>query len=102
MAIADHLDRVAEALNKYNDLIFDKEKYSDEKIKWYCRNSIHWEEFLKDNGYDETRKMLHDFYHQEAEEKPIHATNLRNFSKKLLSLLNSKYEYLQTIFEIED
>ena len=45
--------------------------------------------------------MLHDFYHQEAEEKPIHAENLRNFANKILFLLNSKYEYLQTKFEIE-
>ena len=102
LAIADHLERVSKALKKYNDLIFDKEKYPDEKLKWICRTSIHWETFLEKNGEVETRKMLHDFYHQEAEEKPIHAANLRNFAYKILELLNSKYNYLKVKFEIEE
>ncbi len=102
LAIADHLKRVSEALKKYNDLIFDKEKYPDEKLKWICRTSIHWEKFLEKNGGEETRKMLHFFYHQEAEEKPIHAANLRNFAYKILELLNSRYNYLKVKFEIED
>jgi hypothetical protein len=102
LSIADHLDRVAQALTKFNDLIYDKIKIPDDKIKWFCRNSIHWEEFFNKNGPDATRKMFHDFFHQEAEEKPIHAKNLRNFAKKLLTLLNSKYEYLQIKFEIEE
>ncbi len=100
-AIADHLDRVAEALNKYNDLIFDENKYPDEKIKWCCRTSIHWEAFLKEKGPKDARKMLHEFYHQEAVEKPIHAQNLRNFANKVLTLLNFKYEYLHVKFEIQ-
>jgi hypothetical protein len=99
-SIADHLDRVAQALNKYNDLIFDKIKTPDDKIKWFCRNSIHWEAFFRENGPEETRKMFHDFFHQEAEEKPIQAENLRNFAKHVLELLNSKYVYLKINFEI--
>jgi len=46
--------------------------------------------------------MLHDFYHEQAELKPIHAKNLRDFVKKVLTLINSKYEYLKVIFEIEN
>jgi len=102
LAIASHLEKVSSALNKYNDSIFDKSKHPDENLKIYCRISTHWVKFLEDNGPDETRKMLHDFYHEQAEEKPIHAKNLRDFSRKILKLLNSKYEYLKIIFEIED
>ena len=102
LAIADHLERVSEALREYNDLIFDTEKFPDEKIKWICRTSIHWEKFLEKNGTEETRKMLHEFYHEQAEEKPLHAENLRRFANKILVMLNSKYEYLKVKFEIEE
>ncbi|GAG66879.1 unnamed protein product, partial [marine sediment metagenome] len=37
----------------------------------------------------------------QAEEKPLHAQNLKLFAKKIIKLLNSKYEYLKVIFEIE-
>ena len=102
LAIASHLEKVSHALNKYNDSIFDKSKYSDEKVRILCKISPHWAKFLEDNGSEETRKMLHDFYHEQAEEKPIHAKNLRTFANKIMKLLNSKYEYLKIIFEIED
>jgi hypothetical protein len=101
LAIADHLERTANSLKKYNDLIFDKEKYPDEKIENICRTSIHWIEYLEKYGFDETRKMIHDFYHEEAEEKPPHAQNLKSFAFKILDLLNSKYQYLKVKFEIE-
>ena len=100
LAIADHLEKVGKALNKYNDLIFDKEIYNDEDLKRICRTSVHWEDFLKQKGSDETREMLYDFYHEQAELKPIHAKNLRDFIKKVLALINLKYEYLKVIFEI--
>jgi len=47
-------------------------------------------------------QMKLESYHEQAEEKPIHAKNLRNFVNKIMKLLNSKYEYLKIIFEIED
>jgi hypothetical protein len=99
--IADHLEKVGEAIKKYKNLLLDKSKYTDEKIKSLCKISIHWEKFYDANGIDETRKMIHDFYHNQAEEKPLHAQNLRILAKKILKLLNSKYEYLKVIFEIE-
>jgi len=102
LAIADHLMEVSKVLKKYNDSIFDKSKYSDEKVRILIKISTHWTKFLEDNGSEETRKMLHDFYHEQAEEKPIHAKNLRTFANKIMKLLNSKYEYLKIIFEIED
>ena len=99
--IADHLEKVGEAIKKYKNLLLDKSKYTDEKIKSLCKISIHWEKFYDANGVDETRKMIRDFYNEQAEEKPLHAQNLRILAKKILKLLNSKYEYLKVIFEIE-
>jgi len=99
--IADHLEKVGEAIKKYKNLLLDKSKYPDEKIKSLCKISIHWEKFYDANGVDETRKMIRDFYNEQAEEKPLHAQNLRILAKKILKLLNSKYEYLKVIFEIE-
>ncbi|MHA1460833.1 MAG: hypothetical protein ACTSO8_05065 [Promethearchaeota archaeon] len=100
-AIADHLEKVGEAIKKNKAIILDKSKYSDEKIKLLCRISTHWEKFYDANGVDDTRKMIHDFYNKQAEEKPLQALNLRIFAKNILKLLNSKYEYLKVIFEIE-
>jgi len=100
-AIADHLEKVSDVIRKYKNLIFDNSKYPDEKIKFLCRISIHWEEFYDASGADETRKMIHDFFEEQANEKPLQAQNLRVFAKKILELLNSKYEYLKVIFEIE-
>jgi len=100
-AIADHLEKVAKVIKKYKDLILDKAKYSDEKIKSLSSISTHWEEHYDVNGAADTRKMIHDFYNEQAEEKPLHAQNLRIFAKKILILLNSKYEYLKVIFEVE-
>lgn len=102
LAIASQLEEVSIALKKYNDSIFDKDKHPDEKLKTLCKISVHWANFLEDEGPDETRKMLHDFYHKQAEEKPIHAKNLQLFANKIMKMLNSKYEYLKIIFEIED
>ncbi len=99
--IADHLEKVGEAIKKYNAIILDKSKYSDEKIKSLCRISTHWEKFYDANRVDETRKMIRDFYNEQAKEKPVHAQNLRILAKNILKLLNSKYEYLKVIFEIE-
>ncbi len=100
--IADYIDKTTEVINKYNDSIFDKSLYPDDEIRRICRSSIHWIDFFKSNGAESTRNMLHDFYHEQAEEKPQHAKNLRDFTIKLLGLLNSKYKHLKTIFEIEN
>ena len=100
-AIADHLEKVGEAIKKNEDIILNKSKYPDEKIKSLCRISAHWEKFYDANGVDETRKMIRDFYDEQAEEKPLHAQNLRKFAKNILKLLNTKYEYLKVMFEIE-
>ena len=100
-AIVDHLEKVGEAIKKYKDLILDKFIYPDEKIKSLCRISAHWDKFYDANGVDETRKMIHDFYIEQAEEKPLQAQNLRIFAENILKLLNSKYKYLKVIFGIK-
>ena len=46
--------------------------------------------------------MLHEFLLEQIDEKPTHVKNLRLFVEKILRLLNSKYEYLKIIFEIEN
>ncbi|MHA2288010.1 MAG: hypothetical protein ACXABG_04405 [Promethearchaeota archaeon] len=99
--IAGHLEKVGNAINKYKEYILDKSKYPDDRIKSLCNISIRWEKFYDDNGVDETRKMIHTFYEEQAKEKPIHAQNLRTFANKILELLNSKYKYLNIVFEIE-
>jgi hypothetical protein len=99
--IADHLERVGIALEKYHDKMFDKSEYPDEALKRICRTSIHWMQYLERNGPDATRIMLHEFFLKQKDEKPLHITNLRAFAKNVLKLLNSKYEYLKVVFEVE-
>jgi hypothetical protein len=102
IGIADHLERVSKALDKYHEHILDKNEYPDDVIKRICRTSIHWMDYLKKNGPDATRNMLHEFLLEQIEEKPIHVKNLRAFAKNVLKLLNSKYEYVNIVFEIEN
>ncbi|MHA2007976.1 MAG: hypothetical protein ACXABO_06440 [Promethearchaeota archaeon] len=99
--IADHLERVSIALDKYHDKIFDKNEYPDETLKRICRASIHWIQYLEKNGPEETRNMLHKFLLEQKDERPNHVKNLRSFAKNVLKLLNSKYEYLKIVFEVE-
>ncbi len=101
LAIADHLESVAKAINKHNDLILDDSKIPNSKIEQIVNISIHWQNLLKQKGFEDTRKEIHNFYHEQALEKPKQAENLRNFVKSTLNLLNSKYEYLQVNFEIK-
>jgi hypothetical protein len=101
LAIADYLERVGNALDKYHDKILDSNEYPDETLKRICRTSIHWMKHLEENGPKATRNMLHEFLLEQKEEKPIHVNNLRSFTKNVLKLLNSKYEYLKIVFEVE-
>jgi len=102
LGIADHLERLSSALVKYHDKIFDKKEYPDDVLKRICRSSIHWTKYLKENGPDEARNMLHEFLLDQIDEKPTQVKNLRSFVEKILKLLNSKYEYLKIMFEIEN
>ncbi|MFX1374907.1 MAG: hypothetical protein ACFFA0_03765 [Promethearchaeota archaeon] len=102
LGIADHLERLSNALTKYHEKIFDKKEYPDDALKKICRTSIHWMKYLEENGSDETRNMVHEFLLEQIDEKPAHVANLRSFVRKILKLLNSKYEYLKIIYEVEN
>ncbi len=102
LGTADYLERVSNAINKYHKKILDKEEYPTEKLKKICRMSIHWMNYLEENGPDNTRNMIYEFLLEQKDEKLIHAKNLRVFADRVLKLLNSKYEYLKIIFEIEN
>jgi hypothetical protein len=102
LGIADHLEKVSNALVKYHEHLLDKTEYPNESIKKVCRTSIHWQKYLDDNGPEKTRNMLHEFLLEQIEEKPLHVANLRSFVRKILDLLNTKYEYVKIIFEIEN
>lgn len=102
LGIADYLERVSNAINEYHELTLDIKEYPDDSLKRICRMSVHWMKFLKENGPDATRKMIHLFLLEQKDEKLIHVNNLRTFAEKILNLLNSKYEYLKIKFEIEE
>lgn len=101
LGIADHLERVSNAIQRYHERIFDKIEYPDEKLKRICRTSIHWMAYLEKSGPDATRNMLHEFLLEQRDEKPKNVKNLRLFAKNVLEMLNSKYEYLKIVFEVE-
>lgn len=101
LGIADYLERVSNAISKYHERILNENEYPVETIEKICRMSIHWMKFLEENGPSETRIMIHEFLLEQVEEKQIQSENLRKFAQKVLKLLNSKYEYLKIIFEIE-
>lgn len=101
LGIADYFEKLSGSLNKYNNLILDKKKYSEEKIALMCRISIHWENYFKESGLEKTRRLIHKFYHEQGIEKSVHAKNLKNFASKILDLLNSRYNHLKVKFEIE-
>ena len=101
LGTADYLERVINAINRHHEKILDVKEYSEENLEKICKMSIHWMKYLKENGPIETRNMIYDFLLEQKEEKWNHAENLRNFTRKVLKLLNSKYEYLNIVFEIE-
>jgi hypothetical protein len=101
LGTADYLERVSNAISSYHERILDLNEYPDESLEKICRMSIHWMNYLKENGTNATRNMIHKFLIEQKDEKKIQAENLRIFTKKILNLLNSKYEYLKIRFEID-
>ncbi len=101
LGTADYLERVSKAISKYHKKILDINEYTDEDLIRICNMSIHWIDYLEENGPDDTRNMIHKFLLDQKDEKQFHAENLRNFVEKVLKILNSKYEYLKIKFEIE-
>ncbi len=101
LGTADYLVRVYNAINKYRERILDLNEYPEGYLEKICRISIHWMKYLKENGTEKTRIMIHEFLIEQKDQKQVQAKNLRIFVKNILKLLNSKYEYQKIIFEIE-
>ncbi|MHA2119939.1 MAG: hypothetical protein ACW990_01910 [Promethearchaeota archaeon] len=101
LGIADHLERVSFVLDKYHDKIFDKKEYPDEALKKISRILTHWKQNFEKNDSEPTRDMTHELLLEQRDEISIYVLNLRTFAKRILELLNSKYNYLKIIFEIE-
>jgi hypothetical protein len=101
LGTADYLERVSNAIEKFHEKIFDRNEYSNDDVEKVCKMSIHWMNYLKENGPEDTRNMIHEFLLEQKEEKKKQAKNLRKFTEKVLNLLNSKYEYQKIQFEIE-
>ncbi|NVM38245.1 MAG: hypothetical protein HWN81_21805 [Candidatus Lokiarchaeota archaeon] len=101
LGTADYLERVSKAISKYHEKILDKSDYTNEDLTKISSMSIHWMNHLEKNGPDDTRNMIHKFLLEQKDEKHIQAKNLKKFVKKILKILNSKYEYLKIIFEIK-
>lgn len=101
-AIADYIERVASAVRKYNRTIFDKQKYTNEKLKKVCRYSTHWTGYLMNNGGDATRSMIFSYLLEQQNLKERYARNLRAFCDELVRLINSKLHYAGIRIEIED
>jgi len=101
LGTADYLERVSNAINKHHEKILDVNEYLDMDLENICKMSIHWMDYLKENGPVDTRNMIHDFLLEQIDEKKNQSKNLRDFTVKVLKLLNSKYKYLNIAFEIE-
>ncbi|MBY9006599.1 MAG: hypothetical protein KGD63_07560 [Candidatus Lokiarchaeota archaeon] len=100
LAIADHQEKISNAIEKYHDLIYDKSEYSEDTIRSLCKISVHWVKSCKDNDIEKVRQIIHDYILEQKEERNKSVKNLILFSKKILKLLNSKFKYQNIIFEI--
>jgi hypothetical protein len=101
LGTADYLERVSNVINKNHKRILDINEYPDESLEKISKMSIHWMKYLEENGPSKTRSMIHEFLIDQVDEKQNQAKNLRKFTENVLELLNSKYEYLNIVFEIE-
>jgi len=100
--IAEYLERVGKAIDKYSKLVFEKSKYSDKEIISVCKASSHY--FRRDSILkpDITRNRIYNNLIKQKTKKQQYSRNLRNFANKVLELLNSKYRNSKIIFEIEN
>ena len=101
LGTADYLEQVSNALDKYYDKILEKNEFPDEVIEKICKTSTQWFKFLEKHGIEATRNEIYAFLIDQLKKQPQHVKNLRSFTKKVLTLLNSKYEYLKIRFEVE-
>ncbi len=99
-AISDYLEKLGNILIHLHDLIFDKIFYPDTKIEKITRVSVHWKKYLKKQGHDKTRELIHSYIIEQGNQKIYYSKNLRHFGENILKLLNSKLRYCKVVFEI--
>ncbi|MFX1451873.1 MAG: hypothetical protein ACFFCM_13590 [Promethearchaeota archaeon] len=97
--IAYYLKRVGVSINRYKETFKNKELFPDEEVIRVCKVSSHW---LDEQVYeaDYTRKRIYDNLVLHEHRKLQYSKNLYKFTSRVLNLLNSKYEYTKTTFEI--
>ncbi|MFX0099248.1 MAG: hypothetical protein ACFFCS_06665 [Candidatus Hodarchaeota archaeon] len=99
--IADYLERVAQAIEKYAGLILNEKMYLDEhiiKVYEHSRNPLM--RIGKISPQEARKKIINSLYDQ-ARKKVLYASNLRHFVHDILELVNSKYRHVSVIFEIQ-
>ncbi|MFX0091379.1 MAG: hypothetical protein ACFFBD_06415 [Candidatus Hodarchaeota archaeon] len=99
--IADYLDRIGRAIHKYRKYVLEESKYSDKKIVHVCRVSSHHLKRSSTFKPNITRNRIYNNLAKQQNKKKQYAINLRNFANNVLRILNSKYQHLKVIFEIE-
>lgn len=100
--IADYLERIARAISKYRRIVLEESKYSDRKIIHVCKVSSHYLRQSSTFKPKITRNRIYSNLAKQKTKKQEYANSLRNFSNKVLDLLNSKYQHSEVMFEIEN
>ena len=100
--IADYLERVSMAIDKYKNTVLNKSEYSDKKIIRVCENSSHFlSNHLKLEPISTRNRIYHNLTKQKIR-KLEYVNNLRNFANKVLEMLNTKFKQGKIIFEVEN
>ena len=100
--IADYVDRVANAIAKFQNTVLDDYEYSDKKIVNLCKFSSHHLKWYFSLEPKTTRSRIFNNLTKQKIRKRKYAENLRNFASNVLEILNSKFTNAKIIFEIEN
>jgi len=100
--IADYLERIGRVIGKYSKLVLEESKYSDRKIIHVCKVSSHYLRQSSTFKPKITRNRIYSNLAKQKTKKQEYANGLRNFTNKVLDLLNSKYQHSEIMFEIEN
>ncbi|MHA2180319.1 MAG: hypothetical protein ACXAAH_02715, partial [Promethearchaeota archaeon] len=82
--ISDYLEKVGQALVKYNNQIFDDVLFPESEIIKITRLSVHWQKYLKRHGADKTRELIHNYIFEQGHIKQYYSKNLKIFGAKVL------------------
>lgn len=99
--IALYLKRVSKAIQKYRKLILDESNYPLFKIINIYKHSNQWLSKVKILEINQARTIIYEEILEQEKLRKIYSNNLKNFARKLLCLLNSKYRYINVIFHIK-